>query len=559
MAGLLNTLHRMAALAAFSLLASSTLSSGVAWAQDAPSIAQLEERAAAGDAEAIKKLGEALLKGGKAPGDAEKGVKLLEQAISLGRADAMLALGTAYLWGNGVAVNATRAEELLNRAASSGHAGARRTLGEQYVTGWVLAQNSERGLALIEEGIAAGDVASKGILGRLLLEGKYLPADKDRGLSLLEEAIRAKDINALTSLGLAYLRGTGVAADPVKARDLLAQAAASGDNAARRQLGEALVAGRGVEKDAKEGLRLLEDAVQASDKRAHVTLGQLLLDGEYLKPNRKRATEVLLALDKLTQTGEGSELLGSMILKTATSKRDLTLAENHLRSAGQAGRGTAWFALARAALRGKLAGNSARKYRDYAERARKAGVEGIAVVEAERYQWGFGTRANGQKAVDILTGAAEAGNKQAVRYLVKVTRDGDGWKIKPNRKAAGRYLERYGEVLSPAERSSMSLLIRASRQRSSEALEALSAEISGADVAKSVAFQRELFATNPNLSVYLLQQKLKSQQIYNGPMSGMFTKPMLRAIKEACDQQTSPARCGGNLMSVDTVSALLSQ
>ncbi len=510
----------------------------------------LEAAIAAGDVRANAILGKFYVDGYYLPRDTKKGIALLEQAAAAEDVDALATLGQVYLWGSGAPADPSKALDFLRRGTVAGSVEARRILGEQLITGWVLAKKPAEGQKLLEAAIAAGDIRAKVVLGKLYVDGRYLPRDNKRGMALLESAAAVKNADAITKLGLVYLTGNDVTkADPAKALDYLQRGVDAGNKEAQRRLGEALITGSGVVRKPLEGRKLLEAAGKNGDAKSLVTLGRLLMEGQYLKTDLPRAQSLF---EKAAQLGdvEGIELLGRKLMWSQRSKTDANLAEKYLTMAGKAGRGPAWTTLAQGAIYGKLGKGSAAKYPVFLKNARRLGETKIEIVEAERWTWGLaGAKANASKTISTLETAAAAGNQDAIKYLISLLRDGNGWNIKRNIKKAQAYLDKYGSKLAQADQHQQAILLKVARTNSLSAFAQLSEKIDANPDFVSAEFHKQLFRTNQNFSVYLLQAELKERKIYTGSLNGKATARTISAIRSACDALQGKAKCKGKILS----------
>lgn len=518
----------------------------------------LEAAVAAGDVRAMAILGKIYVEGYYLPRDTKKGIMLLNRAAEAQNGDALATLGLTYLWGNGdISVNPTKALDNLQRGVKAGSIEARRTLGEQLITGWVLAKDAVVGLKILDATIASGDVRSKVILGKFYIEGYYLPRNTKKGISLLENAAAAENGDALATLGLMYLSGNSdISADPAKALDNLQRGATAGSKVARRRLGEALITGTGVAKKPTVGIKLLEEAGKNGDPKSEIILGRLLMEGRSLKADLPRAKSLFEQAAGLGDF-EGIEQLGLKLMWNSRSKVDSKLAEKYLTRAGKAGRGSAWTTLAQGAVYGKLATSSLVKYQGFVQNARSMGETAIEIVEADRHMWGLlGTKASASKAISILEIAAANRNQDAIKYLIGLLRDGNGWNIKKSTKKAQAYFDKYGSKLSQENKNRQVILLRAAKTNSVGAFNRLAQEINAQPDFSSIEFQKQLFRTNRNFSIYLVQVKLKKGKIYNGPPNGLATTRTLSSMHRACNILQNGKKCDGKMLS-EGVAALI--
>ena len=446
--------------------------------------------------------------------------------------------------------------EGLGAEAEQGDAGAQRILGEALVFGIGGAeQDVEAGRRLLEAAAAAGDNRAKASLGKILLDGYYLPAEPLKALPLLEEAASAGVAQARASLGGALLWGEVVEPEPARARVLLQQAAQQGDDDALRILGEQLVGGWVLDRDAETGLAMLEEAIRKGDRKAKVALGALLLHGTGVPADPRRAL-ALFEFAAAAGNGAGLKHYGEWLM---WSERDPAAAETYLQRAGELGEGSAWTGLAEGAMYGYLPPHSRAKFDGYAERARAAGEERIATLEAARRMWGISMRASGPETIELLEQAAEDGNASALKYLVALVRDGNNLNVRKRPDQARDYLERFGDLLTPKEAEQLAMTVDAAVAKDPSAYAVIAENLGRHPELKSVWFGKELYRANPNVAVFVLQADMKRRGVYSGPLNGLATRTTLRALFRDCMTLQDTARCGDSVMHPDVVGALLAR
>ncbi len=444
----------------------------------------------------------------------------------------------------------------LQVAAESGDSEAQRKLGEALLFGNEgLERDKNSGFRLLEQASTSGNIAAKASLGKALLEGYYLPADHEKGQQLLEEAAAAGNPQAQTTLGVALLWGLYGEADPVRARALLDQAVSNGSTKAQRVLGEQLVRGSMFDQNVELGLPMLEKAVAAGDAKAKVALGSLLLDGTSLNRDQPRAL-MLIEEAAASGNGKGLERFGRKLM---WSKKDPALAEGYLRRAGELGRGSAWTTLAKGAMYGYLGAGSRAKFDGFAEMARDAGEDRIAVLEAKRKIWGISMRASGPEAIEGLEQAAKADNKEAVKFLIGLVRSGNNLNVRKDPVRARAYLDRFSGLLSPKEVAQLSMSIDATEVKTISEYKSVAADFYAHPELKSLSFGKELYAANPNFAMYLLQSEMKRNGIYSGTLNGLATRSTLRSIWLECQTLGNTSRCGDTIMHPDVIGELLAR
>jgi len=445
---------------------------------------------------------------------------------------------------------------LQSAAAIQGDLASERQLGEAMVFGvGGTEQDVAGGLELLEKAAASGDALAQASLGKILLDGYYLPAEPERARSLLEEAATAGVVEAQTTLGLALLWGGALPADPARARALLAEAAGQGDSEAQRVLGEQLLGGWVLDRDTATGLAMLEQAVARNDPAAQVSLGSALLYGTGVPTDRRRALALFQAAAD-SGNAEGIEHYGEWLM---WSERGPARAEAMLRRAGEMGRGSAWTILAEGAMYGYLPPRSRGKYKAFAAKARAAGQERVAVLDAQRQMWGIGMRASGPKTLALLEDAADAGNATAAKYLIALVRDGNDLNIRKRPGQARDYLSRYEDLLTPPEVAQLGFTIDAAQATRPSDYAALERRFRDRPDLHSVWFGEQIYAANANVAVYVIQADMRRRGLYDGRINGRATRRTLTALWRDCKTLADIDNCGDHVLQPEVIGALLAR
>ncbi len=229
--------------------------SGVLYAQQ-QSYEDLRTAAAAGDLDAQRALGEALVSGKDgAPQNTEDGLAMLEATSNAGDIDAKASLGKLLLEGYLVPADPDRGAQLLADAIEVGNVEAQTTLGLALLWGVNREVNPVRAKALLEDAAEGGDLLAVRVLGQNLLGGWVFEQDVERGMAMLEKAGDAGDPEALVSLGNSYLKRSRASADRRLALDYFERAADLGDGKGLADYGSALMWSQAGPADAEAYLR----------------------------------------------------------------------------------------------------------------------------------------------------------------------------------------------------------------------------------------------------------------------------------------------------------------
>ncbi|WP_162178897.1 tetratricopeptide repeat protein [Thioclava atlantica] len=381
--------------------------------------------------------------------------------------------------------------------------------------------------------------------------------DPAAGVALLEQAVAEGDVSAMRTLGDILMWGGPVPADPQRGVTLLERAVKAGDGRARTILGKHLLGGWVIPRDAARGRELLEERVAADDPDAQTALSQFYLYGTGLPKDWTKARALAEAAAKAGK-GEALWKFGEMLM---WSERDPQAAQAALERAGELGEAGAWATLAEGAMYGFLGGRSTSraKFAGYAAKARAAGNDRIEVLDAIRQMWGITLRASGPKTIERLTEAADAGNGEAAHYLVALLRDGNQLNIRKDRPAAQAALDKYKTLFTDGDYERYALSIEAARRRDPAGLAAMAERVQAEPGALSGDGAKQLYAANPNLAIYLIQQDLKKQGLYSGPLDGLAGKRTIRGMARVCRTLPGDLDCREKILSPSVVGAILTR
>ncbi len=309
-----------------------------------------------------------------------------------------------------------------------------------------------------------------------------------------------------------------------------------------------------VTDDTLRGIAILDQAASQGSVEAQLQLGSLYLY-EQLLPRDWAKARAYYELAAEAGNWSGMAEYGMMLMWT---ERDWKEGQVLLTEAGERGVTSAWVTLAEGAMYGYLGGgqHSRAKYAGYAEKARAAGEPKIEVAEAARYQWGISVKADGAKAIGILTTAADAGNAEAAWALINLLRDGNGLNVGRNRTAAKAAMQAYAPLFSEAQRWQLDQAMAAAEARTPAAMSALAQEVMARGNLVTKDFGPLLKKANLNATVYVLQAKLAAAGADLGAPDGYARPRTLAAMYAACMAAARPASCADSVMRDDVFSAL---
>ncbi|SHI70018.1 TPR repeat [Shimia gijangensis] len=413
------------------------------------------------------------------------------------------------------------------------------------------------GRQALEEAVAVKDASAQRVLGMHLIYGWVFEKDVHKGMLLLNDAANAGDPVAQFNLGQILLVGTTGSKDVARARILLEDASRQNEIQAMRVLGEQLVLGTVYAQELKTGLTLLKQSAELGDIRAEIVLGDLYLKGKGVPRDLSKA---LGFFESAATKGDGSGLAsyGETLM---WGEIDAKTTEQMLNRAAALGETSAYVTLAEGAMYGYLGGGavSRAKYEGYAELAREAEEPRIEVLEANRSMWGIGKRASGPETIGLLTAHADAGNKAAAEFLIKLLRDGNGLNVRRDLAAADQALKTYAELLTARDVAKFELTLKAASARTSDVFARVATEIEAQPDLMSFGFGKDLYKANPNIAFFILQTRLKDQGDYGGSLNGFATRSTLRAVYKACQRLPDNTLCDDSVMRSDVIAMLLAQ
>ena len=179
----------------------------------------------------------------------------------------------------------------------------------------------------------------------------------------------------------------------------------------------------------------------------------------------------------------------------------------------------------------------------YAKAASSLGDTYIDVYRAEMLLNGVGTRRDIAGGIKYLEDLASTGHQDATRYLIALFRDGRIKGLGRNLAKARSYLDRFGSSLSVDERRQQAFLIDVAAARTADAFLSILQNSAWSNYLNTTSLQSSLTQVNPNFTAYRLQQALKSLGKYNGPLNGLLTAGMLKALRRSCSDDIAWADC----------------
>ena len=374
--------------------------------------AELNQKAAQGNALAQKKLGWLYQSGRGVPKDLSKAAELYQKAADQGNAGAQNSLGWLYEDGRGVPKNMGKEAELYRKAADHGNAFAQNNLGRLYEDGQGVPKDLSKAAELYQKAADQGNAFAQNNLGWLYENAEGVPKDMGKAAELYRKAADQGNAFAQNNLGRLYEDGRGVPKDLRKATELFQKAADQGNAFAQNNLGWLYQNGQGVPKDLRKAAELYQKAADQGNAFAQTNLGRLYENGRGVSKDLRKAAELYQKA-----AGQGNAFaqnsLGWLYEDGRGVPKDLGKAAELYQKAADQGNAFGQDNL------GRLYENGAGVQKDLgkaAELFQKAADQGDAFAQASLgwlYQNGQGVPKDLGKAADLLRKAAEAYQKGA--------------------------------------------------------------------------------------------------------------------------------------------------
>jgi hypothetical protein len=218
-------------------------------AHDPQALKALQQRAAAGDADAQCGLGKQYEFALGVPEDDKQAAFWLQKSAEQGEVLAQVELGVVF----DKMQDYAQALIWYRRAAEQGHARAEYNLGLAYQNGEAVPKDLEQAIAWYRKAADQGDVLALTNLGAMYENGVGVPADYPKAADLYRKAAEDGFAEAEYGLGFLYLNGKGVPKDEGQAATWMRKAAEQGETKAQFNLGACYINGEGVDRDLNEG------------------------------------------------------------------------------------------------------------------------------------------------------------------------------------------------------------------------------------------------------------------------------------------------------------------
>ena len=199
-------------------------------------LAQLQQAAEAGNADAMNKLGFAYQHGQGVPQDLSQALSWFKKGADADNAGAMTNLGFMYEHGLGVAQDYQQAMSWYIKATHKGFGPAMYCVGYLYEEGGGVPKDAAKALQWYNVGAKVGDGPSMAAVGMFYYQGKVVKQDYKEAAECFRKAAEAGSSDGMTDLAVCYRKGAGVPQDSAKALEWYRKGAAAGNPTAQQWL-----------------------------------------------------------------------------------------------------------------------------------------------------------------------------------------------------------------------------------------------------------------------------------------------------------------------------------
>lgn len=327
-------------------------------------------------------------------------------------------------------------------------------------------------------------------------------SDPQQGMAILETLAEEEGmLGARYEIAEAYRTGEGVAQDAKLAFEMFMALSEQGYVRATHRMGDMYRAGAGTDRDLEAAAAAYRSAADGGYDYSLIKLSDTLLDA-------RRPAEALAALEEARDRG--------------ASNAELLLAEGHCvgKFGRQSNRSAGCSQVAALAESGNVrAGAIALKLHE--RRSRRITSLDLPKVLAE------------------MEAAMAAGDRRATEGLARAYRK-LSWLIPDARVKHAALVEQYAEQMRPRRRVPEQLHALYNPRRPAASYSKLVEHLEDADEGGFYFGLMELRAIDKNAFVYAIQRELREAGYYNGRLSGIMTRPTVRAMVRYC------AAKGGN-------------
>lgn len=504
----------------------------------------LEKAATASRSEELYALGSRLVNNNSGAQDTDRGVDLLTQAAQAGSINASSMLASLYLSGRRVTGNLGAALYYYSLGAMGGNRSAIEGVGDVFRKGSPeLPAKPLVALAHYQEAARLGSRGAAREIADMYLTDELGEPDIARAETMLLELATGGDANAYVDLGDIYSRGEVTTPDLRKAAEFYQTAGEMGNATGFNRLANLAQSNSAVAGLSSRALiESLEQSSALGDNSARRRLATMYLEGTQVAPNPQRALELL---NESAAAGDASaaEQLALIHADNIPLPADFEAVERYLALATSLGRRQAVIAVAAAVAQGPLGRTHANDALEWLTEAVEAEEPGAAAQLATLQLEGRFPGSSIRGVISMLNEAAQGGDVDAAKYLLKLYREGYGLLLPPDTRAANAFLEQIAPVLGEEETIVERITLLANGSPSPGMFEQIGTQFDGLSPSKAGSILRRLRSLNDRAYVYVIQKNLAQLGLYSGALHGTLDASTIRAIQLACAQVGASREC----------------
>jgi uncharacterized protein len=212
-------------------------------------------------------------------------LKTLQERAAAGDADAQCGLGKQYEHALGVSQDNTQAILWLRKAAEQGNIIAQVELGVVFDN----IQDYAQAFTWYSKAAEQGNARAQYNLGLCYLNGESVPKDPARAVGLFRKAADQNDAIAQHELGVMYQEGTGIPQDYAQAANYFRKATEQGIAESQYGLGFLYLMGHGVPQDNTQASAWFLKAAEQGNSKAQLNLAASYANGNGVPRNYEEA------------------------------------------------------------------------------------------------------------------------------------------------------------------------------------------------------------------------------------------------------------------------------
>jgi len=246
-------------------------------------------------------------------------LKAIQERAAAGDADAQCGLGKQYEFAVGIPEDDKQAAVWLKKSAEQGNVIAQVELG---VVSDKL-QDYSQALIWYRKAADQGNARAEYNLGLAYQNGESVPKDAVQASNWYRKAADQGDALAQLNLAVMYDQGAGIPKDYSQAADWYRRAAEGGLAEAQYGLGFLYLIGNGVPKDERQATTWLLKAAEQGEPNAQFNLGACYVNGEGVNRDENEGYFwILLARTRTMDPGLKAHAENSLEVLTKAMKRD---------------------------------------------------------------------------------------------------------------------------------------------------------------------------------------------------------------------------------------------